>query len=200
MILLSDTGLQQPARMCGHSRTGKPGQSLSKLMNEGMDKMNNGLKRKKTEPNRRMYPRLKPQEVPELKGMELGQGKEIDVVNISRGGMLLETEMRLRPELKIVLKANTNRGALRIEGVILRSAICSLEGGPRYRSAIEFRQPFELLPEESDSDADMAQKDRVSQAGTTTDAEVDHGSALLTVIAQDDKGFYLEESFSLNNW
>lgn len=163
-----------------------------------MDKMKKGFKTKTKEPNRRMYPRLKPQEVPELKGMELSQGKEIEVVNISRGGMLLETEMRLRPDLKIVLKAITSKGPLRIEGVILRSAICSLEGGPRYRSAIEFGQPLEMLPEVSALQADAAQGDRSSHEEGITDEEGENGPAVLTVIAQDDKGFYLEESFSLN--
>ena len=160
--------------------------------------MKKGFNRKKTEPTRRMYPRLKPQEVPALKGMELSQGNEIDVVNISRGGMLLETEMRLRPDLKIVLKAITNKGPVRIEGVILRSAICSLEGGPRYRSAIEFRQPFELLPETSDPESDTDGASSCTELNM--DDEGERGAALLTVIAQDDKGFYLEESFSLNDW
>jgi hypothetical protein len=165
-----------------------------------MDMMNKGFKKGTKEPNRRMYPRLKPQEVPDLKGMELSQGNEIKVVNISRGGMLLETEMRLRPDLKIVLKAITNRGPLRIEGVILRSAICSLKGGPRYRSAIEFRQPFELLPELSDADEDTAQCGASSNTESDIDEDARHDAAFLTVIAEDDKGFHLEENFSLNNW
>jgi len=149
--------------------------------------------------NRRKAPRLKPGEVIGLKSVELNQGADIEIVNISRGGMLLETEARLRPDFKIVLKVLTNKGPLRIDGVVLRSAICSLMGGPRYRSAIEFKQPLELLdeavalkPEITHSDEDSLQLNIPEENGTKA-------PAILTVMASDENGVCLKEKFSLDN-
>jgi hypothetical protein len=150
--------------------------------------------------NRRQYPRVKPEEVPGLKSIEISQGSEIDIVNISRGGMLLETETRLRPDLKLVIKVMTNKGVLRIDGCILRSSICSLKGGPKYRSAVEFRQPLELLDAAITTKPEIEKVDALPSLEADMERDEETAPAFLTVIASDNEGFYLQENFSLNNW
>ena len=150
--------------------------------------------------NRRRYPRLKPDQIPGLKNVELSQGSDIDIVNISRGGMLLETETRLRPDSRIVLRVTTNEGPMRIEGVILRSAICSLKGTPKYRSAVEFKQPLELLDEAVTVEPEIAREEDASRQKDNIVDNEKEPSAILTVIASDEEGVRLQESFSLNNW
>jgi len=152
--------------------------------------------------NRRRWPRLKPDAVPGLKHVEFTHGADVNIIDISKGGLLLETEARLRPDMKIMLKLVTAEGVLRIDGTILRSAIYSLKSVPRYRTAIVFQQPLELLeiPDRearpgaggSDPSSDL-ERDGVEDE----DAKV---PAVLTVVAQDGGGVCLEESFSLNNW
>jgi hypothetical protein len=85
--------------------------------------------------------------LPGLKSVEWSQGSEVEIVTISREGMILETDTRLRPDFKVMLKVVTGKGPMRIHGIVLRTAICSLAGGPRYRSEVAFRQPLELFDE-----------------------------------------------------
>jgi hypothetical protein len=94
---------------------------------------------------RRRWPRLKASSVPFLKGVVLGQGNEVHAIDISRGGMLLESEVRLPPQMKLHLKLVTSDGVIKMEGSVLRSSIISLAGVPRYRSAIVFDHPFHML-------------------------------------------------------
>jgi hypothetical protein len=93
----------------------------------------------------RRYPRLKPSEVPSLKSVSFNQGNEVQLIDISKGGMLLETDVRLRPQMEIHLKLVTTTGVIKLEGRVLRSSISSLNGVLWYRSGIAFDEPFELL-------------------------------------------------------
>jgi len=140
------------------------------------------------------------------------QGCEAQVINISRGGILLDTEVRLRPQMKILLKLITSEGVIKMDGQILRSSISSLNGVPRYRSAIAFDHPFHML---DDLSADLEEEREESpEAPAGTDAAdtvpdqplmglvagstMDGDSAILTVIAKD--GMSAQEVFELNDW
>lgn len=164
--------------------------------------------------NRREWPRLNPETLPFLKSVEFSQGKEIQIVNISRGGLLLETEARLRPDLNIMLKLVTTEGILKMDGTILRSSIFSLKGVPKYRTAIAFRHPFELLDDVKMETNDQAQKtstdfmipeihedsDSHQPQQNSPDSETEKTPAILTVVASDASGVCLQESFELNDW
>jgi len=162
-------------------------------MKTGHDKVETGR-------NRRQYPRLKPSEVPGLKSAELSQGADIEIVNISRGGMLLETETRLGPDFKIILKVATNKGPFRVEGVVLRSAICSLNGRPMYRSAVKFKKPFELLDKSVILEPEKYNNETLPQPQNEEDNDEIKTPAILTVMQGDEGGLQLTEQFSLNNW
>jgi len=174
------------------------------------------VKRKKRDnsiPNRRLYPRLTPSAVPALKSVSFSQGDEVKVVDISRGGILLETEVRLRPQMKILLKLITSEGILKVDGHILRSSICSLKKMPLYKSAIAFDKPLEFIDKFAQIPAE--QKDQGSEAEETLKMEginedqpsiqTEFGNgpfeddiAVLTVTAQD--GVSLQEMCDLNDW
>lgn len=167
--------------------------------------MSTGRNKKTDESSQRRYPRMKPHEVPGLKSVELSQGTEVDIVNISRGGLLLETEARLRPDMTIMLKVVTTEGILRLDGTILRSSIYSLEGAPRYRTAIAFKQPLELVDESVISTGEIPggedcplQHLDAELGGLVCNEE--KAPAILTVVAQDNNGICLEKKFSMNDW
>jgi len=94
---------------------------------------------------KRQWDRRKPDETPSLKGIALTQGKTARVVNISRGGALIETDVRLCPQTKVGFKVLMDYGDFRITGSVLRSAIKSLKGAPIYQSAIVFDNPMDVL-------------------------------------------------------
>lgn len=170
-------------------------------------------KRNNSIPNRRLYPRLAPSAVPALKSVSFSQGDEVNVVDISRGGILLETEVRLRPQMKILLKLVTSEGILKVDGHILRSSICSLKKIPLYKSAIAFDKPLEFIDKFDRMSAE--QKGEGSEAPETLKMEeihrnqpstqtdtgndpFDDDTAILTVTAQD--GVSLQEMCDLNDW
>ena len=170
------------------------------------------IKRDFSDANRRQYPRLKPSAVPFLKSVAFNQGFEAQVVNISRGGILLETEEALRPQMKILLKLVTSDGLIKMEGHVLRSSISSLNGVPRYQSAIAFEHPFHML---DDLSAEIEERKRESQSESTAPCVIDNGdtlpsmetisggtldvdSAVLTVIAQE--GVSMQDMLKLNDW
>ena len=119
--------------------------------------------------------------LPGLKSVELSQGSAIEIVNISRNGLILETATRLRPDFKVVLKVVTSEGPMRIHGVVLRTAICSLTGGPRYRSEVEFKQPLKLVDEAIAQAAVTGPTDDTLLANVA-EVETTKGAAILTAL------------------
>jgi hypothetical protein len=101
---------------------------------------------------RRTSPRLPPTAFPALKSACLSSGSEVTLINISKGGALLESVDRLAPSTRISLRVITTEGILILQGKILRCMISHLNGGLRYRSAVAFDQEFPLRTEEDLSD------------------------------------------------
>jgi hypothetical protein len=93
---------------------------------------------------KRQHARLTPENTPALKGIALSQGSTARVVDISRGGALIETDVRLCPQTKIGFKVRLEQGDIRVMGSVLRSSIKSLQG-PIYQSAIVFEKPLTVL-------------------------------------------------------
>lgn len=136
------------------------------------------------------------------------------MIDISRGGVLLESEVRLRPQMKLTLKLITTDGVIKLDGLILRSSITSLAGVPKYRSAIAFTHPFLMLDDISAALDEQAKEltsaiaaPALCDAGgdqplmdpdTGCEIPQDEGSAILTMIAHD--GVTLQDMFKLNDW
>jgi len=119
------------------------------------------LKKKKDESDaiaRRQWHRFLPSEVPNLKGITINQGNEAQLADISRGGAMIETDVRLHPQMKIILKLITTQGGvIRIPASVLRSSIKSLIGTPVYQSSIAFENPLTML---DDLEKKLAKNDK----------------------------------------
>lgn len=173
-------------------------------------------KKKGQEPEdyeQRIYPRLKPSSVPFLKSVTSSQGTEIKVIDISRSGMGIETEDRLRPQMKITLKMVTTDGVIKIEGTILRCSISSLNGTPRYQSAIAFDHPFHMLDDLaidptlaiSEPKPETNQPETVQESGVEPKSQSVAGNdaenpAIATLASPDLPDVSLLEEFKLNDW
>jgi hypothetical protein len=174
----------------------------------------NSKKKKAVSPesDHRRYPRLKPSAVPSLKSVSFNQGGEVQVIDISRGGMLLETEVRLRPQMKIHLKLLTIDGLIKLDGSVLRSSITSLKGAPRYQSAIAFDHPFHMLDDLSQDTAAASEAQPESAAALVPEQgsdlplpnpvldQYDDNSAVMTFVAVDMPSSVLIDMFKQNDW
>jgi hypothetical protein len=162
--------------------------------------------------NRRHDSRLTPTSMPALKSVRLSQGDEAKVIDISRGGILLQTDACLRPQMKILLKLITGEGVFKIDAHILRSSICSLEKIPLYRTAIAFDHPLEIMDEllkvpAEISDENPSKSDNPEMLLDTSDSsfiqpnpdsdQYNENAATLIVTAKD--GIF-QEMCRLNDW
>jgi hypothetical protein len=127
--------------------------------------------------------------------------------------MLIETEVRLRPQMKILLKLVTSDGVIKLEGSVLRSSIASLKGTPRYQSAIAFEHPFHMLDDLSEdptiaisgnqpasNQPPAAQQGSGEPTSQPLIGSYDENSAVVTFVAPDKPGMSLLEVFKLNDW
>lgn len=108
---------------------------------------NKGQNDGKTYKVQRSSPRFAPTAFPSLKSACLVSGSEVKLINISKGGALLECGERLAPRTRVSLRFITSGGVIQLYGQVLRSTISHLDGGLRYRSAVAFEQEFPLRPE-----------------------------------------------------
>jgi hypothetical protein len=177
-----------------------------------MVKNANSRKRiKKPAREQRRWARLKASSIPFLKKVAFSQGTEVRVIDISRGGILLETEVRLCPQMKVQLKLVTSEGVVMIGGWVVHSSISSLTKVPKFQAGIAFEDPFPLLndlPEDS-----QAATHPESQAGTSDPrqendespflpivGEFDESSSILTFIEPDIPGEGLLDRLKINEW
>jgi len=163
--------------------------------------------------NRRRWARHPLSDVPFLRSVTNNQGLEVKVIDISAGGMLLETEQRLRPQMKIMLKLVTSEGLFGISGSVLRSSISSLKGIIRYQSAIAFDHPLQMLDHLKDEPVEVSQSAAKSEVPATfpgsnlqpmpqtaVGSQQSENPAILTVTTNDVPGRPLHKVYRLNNW
>ena len=110
--------------------------------------------------DRRTSPRLPPSAFPALKSACLSTGSDVTLINISRGGALLESNERLAPSSRVSLRVITTQGTIVLHGRILRSMISDLKDKPRYRSAVVFNREFPL--EAKDASSESSQEDTIT--------------------------------------
>jgi hypothetical protein len=94
--------------------------------------------------DRRSYPRRAGSEIEWLRGVRLKAGPEVSLVDISRGGALVEADVQLRPGAHSALEIVSIASGIEIPFEVLRCQIASLRTGVRYRGACAFKQPFDL--------------------------------------------------------
>jgi hypothetical protein len=94
--------------------------------------------------NRRTHARLAPSELTWIREVRLKYGPRVSLIDLSPGGALLQTDVRLRPGTDLVIEIV---GA-RVEAVpfrVLRSELARISGqGAIYQGACEFKRPLDL--------------------------------------------------------
>lgn len=162
------------------------------------------------ESERRRWPRLKPSSVPFLKSVTLSQGTEVQAVDISRGGMLIETEVRLRPQMKLFLRLVTSDGTIKLEGSVVRSYITSLKGVPKYQSAIAFDNPFHMIDDLSEVPAPAISEAQPENAMDSLSAkpssfepilgQFDQSSSVMTFLTPKNQASDIRDRLKINDW
>jgi hypothetical protein len=170
--------------------------------------------RRHSGPNKRQNPRYSHAEIPSVKSIHTSSGAEMKVINISRGGALLETESRLYPGTKILLRVVTIEGIIQIAGRVLRSSSSPLDGSTKYQSAVAFANPLNILDDLSEKAVACPQpsfpdvsSDIKPQTGSDHPLSVPAGAdawkesgTILEVSACEARDSALQEMLQLNDW
>jgi hypothetical protein len=108
--------------------------------------------------DRRAHRRMTPREFQWLRAARVKYGPDVRVIDISSGGMSIETEQQLKPHSNIVFELAGTSSGLVVPSLVLRSQVSALGETVRYRSACSFRRllrlpnvisPLQRLVEES---------------------------------------------------
>ena len=77
-------------------------------------------------------------------GVRVQPAREVIAVNLSRGGVLVESGWRFRPGGSVTVHVQQGTGGFQVRGAIERCLVHALErgGGVRYRTAITFEAPL----------------------------------------------------------
>lgn len=97
--------------------------------------------------DRRTSPRVPASSVPNLKARLLA-GPDVRLVDLSRRGVLLETQTRLLPGSPIRLKFVADDATLVLKGAVVRSSVSTFgEQGLVYRTAVAFDEDISICDE-----------------------------------------------------
>jgi hypothetical protein len=136
-------------------------------------------------PDKRRSQRRALTEVPAIAEVRV-QSREVEVIDVSAGGLLICGRVRLPPGARSQLDIIRLDGPLRVHGRVLRSEVAAISKGViHYRSAIAFERPLEFIDEQPSKPASAA-----------PEAD-DLGDVIVCYIA-DDSG--LEQHLALNGW
>jgi hypothetical protein len=171
------------------------------------------MKWAKTGIEQRAYPRRPPSVIPHLKAVRIVAGPEAKLINISRGGALIETDARLAPKSLICLRIVTAEAILMLKGKVVYSRTAVLGSSTiRFHSAMQFDEEFLL------ADSQFADERTASESASTPGAAppqaaepspeaqpvaatAEEPERLVMVTASSpDSGSELTDMFGLNNW
>jgi hypothetical protein len=101
--------------------------------------------------NHRTAPRFSASDIPALKSINLVDGPEVKLINISRHGALIESAERISAGPGISLLIDMTEALYIIKGRVIHWCICSRNGKEtKYQSAIAFDDDFAILPAGAD--------------------------------------------------
>ncbi len=107
-------------------------------------------------------------EIPSWKGARLLAGPDIQLVNLSSGGALLESTSRILPGARICIRLAAADALFLLHGRVLQSRASALSGtGITYQCRVAFDEEFSLLadaPDEALQQAEETERDPVEQA------------------------------------
>ena len=76
-----------------------------------------------------------------LRAARVKYGPEVRVIDVSAGGLALETKHALKPHSNVVFELTGTAGKLLVPAHVVRSQIVSLNGVALYRSACAVQEP-----------------------------------------------------------
>jgi hypothetical protein len=94
--------------------------------------------------NRRAHRRLSAKDLDWLRAARMKYGPDVQLVDVSTGGLAVETPHPLTPESTVVFELAGPSGTVLVPARVLRSESVTLDEIPRYRSACAFKRPLEL--------------------------------------------------------
>jgi hypothetical protein len=108
-------------------------------------------------PGTRQWPRINISEIPSIKGISLSSGARIKIVNMSRGGALLQTRRHIARGTEINLILSMADDTVQLSGLVLRSSISSLKGIPQYHAAVAFDHLLKIFDDSPGPIANISQ-------------------------------------------
>jgi hypothetical protein len=93
---------------------------------------------------RRGHLRLGPEDVRWLRSARLKYGPDVRVIDISIGGILVETDGQLRPDSNIVFELSGPMSSILVPSRVLRCRAASFHDVMRYQGACAFKRPLEI--------------------------------------------------------
>ena len=96
--------------------------------------------------NRRLHERLKANELHWLRGARIKYGAEVRIIDLSAGGVLLETESPLTRDANIVVELTGATSPILVPSRVLRCRMASLGEILKYQGACAFKRPL-TIPE-----------------------------------------------------
>ena len=96
------------------------------------------------ESNRRLHERLRASDLRWLKSARLKYGADIRVIDISAGGMLLETKKALAPDADVIVELTGPERPILIPSRVLRCRASSLGDILTYQGACAFKRPLSI--------------------------------------------------------
>jgi len=95
--------------------------------------------------NRRLHERLRASELHWLRGARIKYGADIRVLDISAGGLLLETSKQLAPDANVVVELLGRESPILVPSRVLRCRAASLGEILKYQGACVFKRPLTSL-------------------------------------------------------
>jgi uncharacterized protein DUF6982/PilZ domain-containing protein len=114
--------------------------SLASAQSREVDKVDNATEGA----NRRTHLRLSAEDVLWLQGVRIKYGDDVRVVDISGGGILVETSTEVSPNTTVVFEVSAAEATQLIPARVVRSSRVDYNGLTRYQTACAFKRPLSI--------------------------------------------------------
>lgn len=104
--------------------------------------------------DRRVHPRLTLSALDWLNTVRLKYGPVVELIDLSPGGVQIETSSRLHPGAVVVVQISGTDGEVAVPSTVLRSQVSRVAPFAMYRSALSFKRTFDAPSASSDQGSD----------------------------------------------
>jgi hypothetical protein len=121
--------------------------------------------------NRRTHLRLSADDVLWLQGVRIKYGADVRVVDISAGGILVETASEIRAETTVVFEVTAAEATQLVPARVVRSSRVDYNGLERYQTACAFKRPLSI-PGVTSDEANAADSEAPAKASPSSAAAI----------------------------